>query len=476
MKLHRSFGHPSVSALYRVLKRARPDDVSEKVKDAIKFLKDRCKNCAELEGKPKRFKLTIGAEDSCFNSVIAADIMYIKKRPVLHVVDEGTHFAAAAFVRNVTSKEIWKALMRCWTHVYMGPPDFLKLDQGSSFVSKEFRGLAEAEGIKIMDCPIESPATMSHVERYHGPLRTAYEKLAIDLHGETKDRLLQMAVHCVNNTVGPEGLCPKMCVFGAMPRPARNTPAPDQLKRAEAIDKAAKAVQKEQAKRRVLFALRYRGPYGKERTDLDKLHFGAPVRVFRDTSNTWEGPFKFVSKDGETVCVQLPHGRRIFRSHVVKTVKDDSELTTMDESTPASPGRPSEEVINAMFNEKGYAFIAESTESDFKTSREAEISGLRKAEVFKIVDRCIVPEGHRIYGTRWIDSVKTLDDGSARTKSRLVAQNFRDYRARGIPTKAPTISKFGQRIAMAIAAMNPAAEAYVRDVTQAYTQSASRLE
>jgi len=483
VKLHRSFGHPSVSALYRVLKRARPNDAGEDVQKAIQYLTERCKTCVELGEKPKRFKLTVGAEESKFNSTIAADVMYLNKRPVLHVVDEATHFAAAIFLRKVSSKEVWKGLLRCWTHVYLGPPDYLKLDQGSSFTSKEFRGLAEAEGIKIIDCPIESPASMSHVERYHGPLRTAYEKLAHDLQGETKDRLLQMAVHCVNNTVGPEGFCPTMCVFGAMPRPARETPAPEQLERAKAIDSAMKAVQKDQAKRRIQFALKYRGPYGKERTDLDCLHFGARVRVFRDTSKTWEGPFKFISKEGETVCVQLPHGRRIFRSHVVKSVKPENEVPSNkvhDTVSPISKEKIdlniSSNALDAMFGDCGFFLAKFSAQDPFKVSRKAELCGLTKAKVFKVVDRSIVPEGQRIYGTKWVDGIKTLDDGSTKYKSRLVAQNFRDNEARGIPTKAPTISRFGQRIALAIAAMNADGHAYVRDITQAYTQSNSELE
>ena len=57
------------------------------------------------------------------------------------------------------------------------------------------------------------------------------------------------------------------------------------------------------------FGLRYKGPHGKERQDLDKLNFGASVPVYREKSREWEGPFKFISKEGETIVVQMPHGR-----------------------------------------------------------------------------------------------------------------------------------------------------------------------
>jgi len=93
-KLHRAFGHPSVSALNNVLRRARPAECSNTVKDAIEFLTDRCKVCSELASKPKRFKLTIGTEDARFNSVVAVDIMNLHGKPVLHAVNEATHFCS----------------------------------------------------------------------------------------------------------------------------------------------------------------------------------------------------------------------------------------------------------------------------------------------------------------------------------------------------------------------------------------------
>ena len=181
VKPYRSFGHPSVTALTKLLQKARPDEMDSEVRAAIQDSSERCKVCSELEKKPKRFKLTTGDEGGCFNSVVAVDIMYIDENPILQLVDEATHFAAATFLKNVSSKETWKASMKCWCLVYMGPPDYLRIDQGSNFVSKEFRASASAHGIEILEAPIESPNTITHVERYHGPLRTAFKRLHRDI-------------------------------------------------------------------------------------------------------------------------------------------------------------------------------------------------------------------------------------------------------------------------------------------------------
>ena len=157
---------------------------------ALEDLEKKCDVCCRHAQKPKRFKLTTGAEDLRFNHVVAADIMFIGGKPLLHVVDEATHFTSACWLRKSTSKEVWKALLRCWSNIYMGPPDFLRVDQGTNFISEEFKELADTSGITLLEAPIECPSSLSHVERYHGPLRKAYEKIDDQAQDESKTCLL----------------------------------------------------------------------------------------------------------------------------------------------------------------------------------------------------------------------------------------------------------------------------------------------
>ena len=262
-KLHRSFGHPSVTAMFKLLKRARLQDVDSKTYKAIKDLTKSCRVCARHDRKPKRFKLTVGAEDLSFNHIVAIDTMFIDGKPILHMVDEATHFSVGCWLKNSTSAEVWKSFLRCWSLIYVGPPDYLRVDQGTNYTSKEFKANANSAGITILEAPVESPNTMSHVERYHGPLRTAYQKLKTALPKENKVDLLQMAIYSVNNTVGPEGLCPTLCVFGTIPKPDRTTEAKSQIERARDIDESMKAVDKYHSEQKIRFASKYKGPYGK---------------------------------------------------------------------------------------------------------------------------------------------------------------------------------------------------------------------
>ena len=189
----------------------------------------------------------------------------------------------------------------------MGPPDFLAVDQGSAYISKETNSNMEAAGIILEEAPIENPGSIGVVERYHAPLKKAYLKLRQTLQkGDTSDaECLQMAVYAANATIGPEGLCPMLLVFVAFPRPARRSPSPTQLQRQNAIELEKTEIQKEQASRRISFALKHTSsPKAKETSaELFNLPSGAPVLVYRTTSKLWEGPFKFISMEGETVIV-----------------------------------------------------------------------------------------------------------------------------------------------------------------------------
>ena len=176
-RLHKHFGHPTTHAMHKLLRTARPDECDESVRKELARIVSECDICQRHAPQTRRFKLTVGTGPLTFNHTVAIDIMYIGGKPVLHVVDEATHYSSATFLKKVSAEETWKALLRCWSRVYVGPPDHIRVDQGSQFVSKHFLDSAEGQGIEVVQAGIESPSTMTHVERYHGPLRSAYEKI-----------------------------------------------------------------------------------------------------------------------------------------------------------------------------------------------------------------------------------------------------------------------------------------------------------
>ena len=480
--------------------------------------------------------------------------MFIENRPVIHLVDESTHFTAAAFLTNQSSLEIWKAISRLWINTYIGPPDYLKVDQGSNYISNEMKANLSAAGITLEEAPIETPGSIGIVERYHAPLRKAYTKIRQDLlKKDCSDQdCLKMAVYACNATMGPEGLCPMLLVFGALPRPARTTPSPTQLQRQTSIEEAKELVLQEQSKRRIAFALRHPGiPKDIETTnDLKDLPAGSLVLVYRTVTKKWEGPFKFISIDGETVVVQLPRGRKIFRSVCVKpyiksklklpmedlsneldetgtkeAMLDDDIKNEINKDSPDNERKTTQtsctheckrdnnneckndkdtyaaEVDDDMDDEvnssevegndhgstkdeskhniidvkdRKTSMTKQMKEVEFAASRKTELQGLIVDGTFEVVHKSLVGNS-RIFGSRFIDELKYVGD-TEKKKSRLVAQNYADVEAASIATKAPTVQRFSQRVALSIAASLPNMKVYTRDVTQAYIQSRSRLE
>lgn len=176
------------------------------------------------------------------------------------MVDQATHFSAAAFLKNQSSSEVWKEIQGLWHLVYIGPTDFLMVDQGSNYTSREFMGNLESSGIFLDEAPLEAPGAIGTVESYHEPLRGTYQKIVLDFGKDTSDHeCLRMTVFVVNGTVGPEDLCPILLIFGEITRPGRTSPSISQVDRARSIDSAMYEAKRGQKKRRINFGLKHPG-------------------------------------------------------------------------------------------------------------------------------------------------------------------------------------------------------------------------
>jgi hypothetical protein len=108
-------------------------------------------------------------------------------------------------------------------------------DAGKNFASGEFKQHALSLDIDTKEVPVEAHNRVGKVERYHGPLRRAYEILTAELPVTNKDVILQMAVKAINDSAGPDGIVPTLLVFGAYPRLTKaSPPSPSITERAEA--------------------------------------------------------------------------------------------------------------------------------------------------------------------------------------------------------------------------------------------------
>ena len=77
--------------------------------------------------------------------------------------------------------------------------------------------------------------------------------------------------------------------------------------------------------------------------------------------------------------------------------------------------------------------------SQFKASRQKEITGLLEKGVFKLIDPQEVPAGVRIFNSHFIDEIKNKSTDKVFEKSRLVVQAYNDHEKNVVLTQSLTI-------------------------------------
>jgi hypothetical protein len=494
-RLHRRFGHPSVERLQRVLERAG-HEVDKRV---LNYLSKYCIHCQRHGQSPGRFKFNL-RDDIQFNHTIIVDIFYIQGKPVLHVVDEGTRYQAGRWLQNISAKHTWDTIRACWIDTYLGPPEQITTDAGTNFTSKEFSQLASTMGTRIKVVPVEAHNSIGIVERYHNLIRRAYTIISVEIRDLDKDMALQMAFKAINDSAGPDGLVPTLLVYGAYPRLSEtDVPSPLVIQRALALKKATAEIQRIRARRQVADALNSRN--GPNTVNIHNLQLNSDMLVWREGNTgqpgAWKGPYKLLSIEGESCVLALPHGPTTFRNTVVKPYLVPEALELIEgidlpvdlpveppvhppAVTPVNPpavipikrgrGRPRKYPIESN-TANLTVFLQE--EHQFTESRLAEIQGLLEKGVFKVATT--VPEGTRIFNSRFVDEVKNKGTDKALNKSRLVVQAYHDQEKHTVLTQSPTIQRVSQRLILCLATILDKTELYLRDISQAYVQSTTTL-
>lgn len=518
-QLHRRFGHPAAERFHKVLSRAGYNDVSQEV---IKSITKVCHQC-QLHGKaPGRFKFTIH-DDVDFNFKVIVDVMYINQKPVLHAVDEATAFQAARFLPNMQANTTWDTLRAMWIDMYVGPPDVIATDAGKNFISEEFVNSAKSMAIEVTEVPVEAHNSVGKVERYHAVIRRAFEVISEDIGRSTPpENILQMAVKAVNDTAGPDGLVPTLLVFGTYPRLSKHSPpSPSIAARATAICKAMIEIRKLKAARQVNDALATRN--GPSVTELLQLPLQSNVRVWRE-SKGWSGPYKLIAFNNDnTAAIVSINGRDVtFRVTVVRpyycdstanldtpheatdnhedsdhpAIDDEEFIPHQDEQPRRRRGRPKGSK-NKPKTPPTTAYLAQREQDDLALARQLRAAGKittsggpfelsTKAEIDALITRGVFrfeiyhPEKHggvRIFKSRIVNEVKGKTT-QPYEKSRLVVQGYNDAGKKVVLTQSPTIQRASQRVIMTLAPSLIARgmTLWLRDITQAYTQSDDQLQ
>lgn len=195
-------------------------------------------------------------------------------------------------------------------------------------------------GSIAMSVPVEAHWSIGAVQRSHAVPRRAYLILRQELTHVSSEDTLQMAVKAVNDMAGPDGLVPRLLVFGVYLKITQcDPPAPPVQKRAAATRKPMIEVQKLTPGSRSMTPSTPRN--GSTLTAVHRLPLNSDVLVWREGkagyAGAWKGPHKLLSIDGESCVVLLSSGPTVFRVTSVKpyynsTYGEEQEATPQCEA------------------------------------------------------------------------------------------------------------------------------------------------
>ncbi len=444
-KLHYHFHHPSVDKLYNLLKRYRPSEVDTSVKNVLEQIRRGCESCQDYVSPPFRFRTSIPPDKILFNHELAIDLLWLDKRPVLHVIDTHTLFQNGVFIKSKKSEDLWKSLIDCWFTVFIGYPSVIRLDREPSFDSQLFRTVAKDQGITLQFSGIEAQNSIGVGERYHAPLRRVFLKIRQQYPRLESEVCLRLALKACNDALGPNGLVPTLLVYGSLP----SLPIPlqtdmDQKYRMEALATARAEMETIVAAQRIQKGLRSKIPPSA------KYLFkpGEDVKVFREEPKKWIGPFSVVRVENKIITVTDGTKTKPFNVAQVMLMtapKHDKELRRAldiifdpEPRYTANYASSDTTIARVLFNERGEhcssVYLTEVLErSDPRCydelAQEAilnEIHGLLIQDAFEFIRRKDIAKNPNIVPSQFVHARKNVNTPQERQKARFVVGGHRD--------------------------------------------------
>jgi hypothetical protein len=116
-----------------LLKRATPEKLRSDTRKILDEVVDSCRACQIYAGSPMHFTIRT-PEEVVFKQELRLDLMFLDERkPVLHVVDAGMTFQAAAFLASEDSNSVWSASVTDGATSYVGIRHRYSVTRAASF-------------------------------------------------------------------------------------------------------------------------------------------------------------------------------------------------------------------------------------------------------------------------------------------------------------------------------------------------------
>eukprot|EP00170_Pyropia_yezoensis_P001808 contig_7710_g1812 len=334
-RLHRYFAHPPVERLAAILRRAGDPTVEQGTRALLTELTKHCDICQRLARQPGRFRVTLPPDDVVFNRTVLLDVMYLDRRPLLHIIDKVTLFSAACFLNGETVEAVWQAYLDSWVCRYIGHAEAIHIHAAPQFRSAAWQALAQSAGTRLINAGVESHNALKSGKRYHEYLRNIHRRIRSEHGGLSQESALILACHAMNSTAGTDGLIPTLLVFGVIPRmPVAPLRLPFQRDRVQAMVTARPEMLANIAPTRLRTALATPVPSAADRD----VHPGMKMLVYREPpANDWVGPYTVISQADKMVSLAVDGQAKL------------SSIDKVKEYLPAAPSQPGANIISGRF-------------------------------------------------------------------------------------------------------------------------------
>ena len=471
-RVHRHFAHASARKLYELLKRSTLQTPPNTL-DELNKIVAACETCSEFSPRSISFKVRM-PDAVVFNHRILLDLVWLparnpmhtrRTRPALHIVNAGTKFNAATFVTGESTAEIWNAFIRSWAMLYIGMPTSMLVDQGSAFLSDEWKFACEINGIELTAVGTESHNSLGAGEAFHSYLRRTYNKVHSDFPRLDDATILSLSVKAINDCAGPRGLCPTLLVFGVLPQ----LPVPSKQDHATQTERYRAAALARNEYERIVSAERIRLAARKPPPPAAKLQFapGDMVFVYRERLKQFTGPHMIASIHGKQARLHVGEktGPREFNLSQLRP----SSLPNSYIDGNSDPTYPTQILHTEIISPN------DPRSKLFDQAKKQELLGLLEKGTFKIVLAEEAGPNPNILPCRYVLAIKHSESSSSPTfKARFVIGGHRDRHKDLVVHNSTTIRPENVRLLLALATIL-ALPISLADWKQGYVQSKSQL-
>ncbi len=92
--------------------------------------------CQTYAPKSSRYRVSLLLGEIIFNHEIECDVCWIDHEPILYLIDPGTRYSMAKYMKIKTAENAWDFIIEFWVTVFTGFPNIVASDLQSCFRSQ----------------------------------------------------------------------------------------------------------------------------------------------------------------------------------------------------------------------------------------------------------------------------------------------------------------------------------------------------